>query len=308
MDNRLSGLVSDKVRKPIIINGKLLTIDGATVLARRERYSVVFTRAIAGGKEEYLDNGDGILDNAAKEFNEVYAGMVGKNAIKDVINFHASVDPFTGAIVMKNGLYDLLLDRGDVNHFHDGKMQFRSEVQSLINRFDKELIFNYFEIYSALFNRRLVASHMPVKIKGHLVAGLFQPLVVRTRDIDCPLELSEFRWFFDFLNTPEVCVEQLETSQETTRGLELSVIAMSDFARKFNVPLMRQLNRKYFLFTLYFVLCGQIDPGFPAEMQKAFRGLFRYIESGRGDTKDVQAFLIECITGIQRARTQLVVR
>ena len=306
MVSLLSGLVSEKVRKPIVLNGRLVMDEGAIILARREKYSVVFSKSV-GGKEIFLEEPDEILNKYADEFNTKYAEVFGK-LDDSATTFHANVDSFSGAIVLKNGLYEALLDKGDDRHFHDGRMQFKSQVQELILQFDKELLFNYFDIYQTLFNKRLTTSHMSAIIKGHLVAGLYQPLVVRTRHIDCPLELPEFRWFFDYINSPEICEERLESVQEHTRGLELTVIAMSDFSKKFGTKCMRELNRRYFQFILYFVLCGQLHSDFPAEMQKRYRSIYRYISSGRGDTEGVYPFLIECIEGISRCRSQIVVR
>lgn len=306
MVRQLSGLVSEKVKKPIILNGKLVVDDGALVLARREKYSVIFSKSV-GGKEVTIENAEDILNAYADAFNSKFSGVFSR-VDTNATSFHANVDSFSGAVVLKNGIYTALLDKSDENHFHDGRMQFRSQVQDLITEFNRDFIFDYFDIYQLLLDRRLMASHIPAKIKGHLVAGLYQPLVVRTRHIDCPLELPEFQWFFNHINSPEICEERLESVQETARGLELTVIAMSDFSKKFGTKCMRELNRRYFQFILYAILCGQLNPGFSAAMCQRYKNLYRYLQTGNGDTEGVYSFLLECSDGIQRCRSQLVVR
>ena len=310
MLNQLSGLLSDKMRKPIIINGKLVTEGNAVIMLRREKYRVIAIKVMPGQVEEVIENGDELLVSLVNDFTQKYGSLFnngGKQPAED-INYFANVDTFTGAIVLKNELYVRMLDENNEFKFHDTTFQLKSPVQAVVDEFIKEFTLNYFEIYSYLLNRRLMASHMPVKIKGHLVAGLYQPLVVGTKHIDCPLRLGEFSWFFDYLNTPSPCEKQLESVYETSRGLELTAVAMCDFAQKFYAPCAQNLNRLYFQFILYSILLDFWRDGSASLMVKRFRRIWRSMENGRGDAANTMQFFAACIEGFRKSRSTLVVR
>lgn len=303
MVNQLRGFLSGRLKKPIIINGRLVTMDNRILMASRDNYKVIFTLVGAGTTETVIENGEEIIEKRAVEFNRKYSKIYGRQN-DDVTQFSASVDSFTGAVILKNPLYEFLLDKNDEQHFHDGTRQFTEDTQKLITEFTKELVINYFEIYCHLFNRRLMASHMPIMIKGHLVSGFYQPLVIRTRGIDCPLELGEFAWFHEFINSPEVCEKRLESIQETTRGLELTAISMYDFSAKFGVSCVKELNRLYFMFILYTILINTLEDGASGEMVNHFKKIYASIQNQRV----LITFFAECVQSVQRMRTGLMIR
>lgn len=307
MVNQLSGLLSDKGKKPIIINGRLAMDGNAVLMLKREKYRVNVIKVLPGRQEVLLDEGDDVLSNLAEAFNKKYMGALGMSDTEELKQHYANVDPFTGAVVLKNELYNQLLDKGNKRHFHDGTIQFKAQLQDTLDEFTKEFVMNYFEIYSYLLNRRLMASHMPVKIKGHLVAGLYQPIIVGTRHIDCPLSLGEFSWFLDAINNPTPCEERLESEFETTRGLELTAISMYDFSKKFNTPCLKNLNRLYFQFILYTNLLNILKDGNASEMVNRFKRIYQSMRTGRGDTAGVLEFLAACIEGFKHYRSTLVV-
>lgn len=307
MLDQLGSLISGKVRKPLVLNGQLVMDGQSLVTVHRDNYAVAVTKMIGGSTEVEVKDPEALLASYADAFNKKYSGVASRGD-GDLVSFYANVDPFTGAVVLKNGLYQKLLDRGNDHHFHDGRMQFKPEIQSIVTEFNKEFILNYFEIYSYLFNRRLMSSHMSVKVKGHLVAGLFQPLVVRTRHIDCPMELPEFQWFFDYLNSPGNCEKQLESVQETVRGLQLTAIAMSDFSAKFGTPCVKEFNRLYFQFILYTILLDTLAEGSASLMPQKFKKIYRTMQAGRGDAANALPFFTACIDGIKACRRQIAVR
>ena len=117
MVNQLSGLVSGNRKRPLIINGKLVTQQGRILLARRDRYKVVIILPDQDGSEKILENGEGILNKMATSFNEKYLPFAGSMS-NQLANFYANLDPFTGAVVMRNALYDKLIDATGEFHIH----------------------------------------------------------------------------------------------------------------------------------------------------------------------------------------------
>lgn len=307
MVNQLNGLVSGKLRKPIIFNGKLLRDGDNIITVRRENYRVVMTAVGFGGSETIISDGDALLNAEADAFNSKYS-ILSSGSEEELNQFSPTVDFFTGAIVIKNGLYEKLIDRYDEMHFHDGKRQFQEETQKRIDTFTEELLMNYFDIYLHLLNKRLTASHMPQKIKGHLVAGLFQPIVVRTKQIDSPFQLGEFQWFHELLNNPEMCEIRLEGVQETTRGLELTVISMYDFSQKMNVSCAKELNKLYFQFILCRLLLSTLNSEGPDMMEQRYGRIYNKIAKGLGDTHGAMQFLTECDDSLIKLATRLSAR
>lgn len=300
--NQLNGLVQNKIRRPVILNGKLLMKDKALVTLRREKYRVVMACFPNGRGEVIIDEPDEVFNEAADVFNRKYLGILEGRSFEDLTSFSSSVCPFTGAVILKNKLYDFYVDKDNIQHLHDGQLHFKPEIQKLITEFDKEFIVNYYEIFSILMNRKLTGSHMPMFIKGHLVSGLYQPLVIASKEIDCPLNLGEFSWFHEYLQIPNLDEVRLESMQETTRGLELTAIAMCDYAQKFNVKIATELNRIYFLFVLYAVLLDMLESGAASLMVNRFAKIYNAMQN---DAKVVR-FFTESIEGIRHARTALI--
>lgn len=306
MVNQLNSLISGTVRRPIIINGKLVALGTQMLMVRRDNYKVVFLKVDNGHTEVEVPDGDAILDKLADEFNARYGALVGYNK-EAMETFTTSVDPFTGAMILKNGVYTAMLDKNDEMHLHDGLAQFSPEHQKVITDFEVEFITNYFEIYVSLLNRRIMSSHIPMKIKSHLVAGLYQPLVVQTKGIDCPLRMSRFNWFFQYINSPSQREELLESMNETSRGLELSVIAMCDLRSKFDTPLVRELNRVHFMYILYMGLLDSIKDHGAVDLAVKNLKLHNALREGRTGAPGTQQFILDFSKGLAKSRQGLIV-
>ena len=306
MVNQLSGLVSGKLKKPLIVNGHLVTVEGRPVLAHRENYKVVLSATNKGSSMTVIEEDEKLLGSYADAFNEKYKRFSGSS--EDLTEFYANADTFSGAIVLHNALYDTLVDQYNKHHFHDGLRQFPDDLQALITDFNTNQMLNYFEIYLFLLNRRLTSSHMPIKIKSHLVAGLFQPLIVQTKNIHCPLTMGEFRWFFDYLNRDEQVDILLEGINDTARGLGLTVIAMSDLSKRLGVPCVKELPRLYFQCMLYTILIDTISPEASTLMLKKFTSVFQKMRSSRAEDAKTRPFFNALSESVERMRSRLMVR
>lgn len=307
---QLSGLISDTVKRPLILNGKLVTKDNVPLRVKMGAgYHIVFTTTSAGKKEEATfteEEGEKMLTDAAVAFIDKY-GAIGSDTSASWAGFQANIDPFTQAIVLKNNLYDILRDKYSERHLHDGTSQFPPAVQSLISAFVEEQIVNYFEVYINLINRRLMSGHMPTIVKGHLIAGLYQPLLVQTKHIDCPLMFGEFDWFLNYLNKPTQTVEYLGHQQETNRGLDLSVIAMSDLRERLKTPIVRDMDRNHWMFILYSTLSRYILGGESLLMRRYGR-IYDTIVEGRGVAEGTPQFYFDFFEGVKKIQTDIAVR
>lgn len=281
--NQLSELISGSGRRPLILNGRLLMYNNQLVTVRRENYRVIFSQVGAGRQETILENGEDILTAAADAFNKKYGRLTGMDAAS-LTTFKANSDTFSGAIVMHNAAFDALMDSTYERKFHDPTQQFPPEVKALLQDFLVDLVAGYFGIYARLLNRRLMVSHMPIIIKGHLVSGLYQPFDVSTRFISCPLRLGEFQWLTTYMNSPVPIETILERVYETSRGLSLTAIAMSDICDKFHVPLVKEMDRLHWIFILYAAAINMVVPGGYNAVTREMPGVWNTISEGRDGT------------------------
>lgn len=309
MVSLLSGLVSDTIKRPIILNGKLLTDQGSTIyVSLQDNYKLRFTKRNRDRSETEIEDYQMKLkiDTEISSFNKIYEVFESSNSSLSK-NFTRGIDNFTQAIVIKSGMFTHLLDVDNTAHFHDGSMQFIPEVRVLLNKFITDYTTGYFEIFSHLMNRRLMTNHMPFIIKGHLVAGLYQPLIVETKFIDSPLRCKRFSWLMDCLNYPSTVVEILETKFDNNRSLGLEVISMADLEEKFSTPCLRNLSRVDWMFMLLICVLKYISDSSCAEFVQAHSGLYNSIVQPKPERVPVSKFLLTLDKGIQNCYNKLVV-
>lgn len=307
----LGGLLSDKVKRPIIVNGKLFTTPKGQIVYVKmgAGYRVNFFTSTSRNldAEDILEDGEELLGKMIEEFNEKYKVFATDKVT--LLEFNANIDSFTKAVVLHSGLYDVLLDIDDVNHLHDGTRQFREDMQTKLAEFLTDSFINYFEVYVLLLNKRLMGGHLPIIVKGHLVAGLYQPLVVQTRYIRSPLKFGEFKWFFDYLNSPEDCEEYLERVMQTSRSLDLSVISISDLQAKFGVPNIRELKRVHWLFILMLVLIRRYSSDGRKRFVARYQRLYNLMAEGDpAFTPGGFAFFLSLYKGVEQISTRLAIR
>lgn len=308
MVRQLNGLISDTIKRPIVVNGKLVTYKGKLVRVQlSSNYKIVFTQRERNGDVEIHEDGDEILLPFAESFSKKYvnSGIANQDSLS---NYLASIDPFTQSIVLKSGLYEILLDRNNERHLHDGQRIFAQEVNDSVKEFVKDLTVNYYELFTILLNRRLMGAHMSPIIKGHLVAGLFQPLVVQSTHLDSPFKLGEFDWFFKYLNELGTVEEYLERRRQTNRGLDLSVVSMYDLSQRFNTPIVRDMSRVHWMLMLCETLLLKVAPQGTAILQERYSSIHDSIQNGEGSAYGTDAFFYNFVTTVRNINTQLAVR
>lgn len=308
MENPLNELVSGTTKRPIIVNGQLLMEKGQMVRVKRERYRIEYTRLDNNRQEVVIEDGQALLDKAADDFNSRFGSVVDKATLSTATDFSAEVDKFTGALVLHNAVYDTLCDRDNSKRFHDQNMQFPPDTQRVLQDFLGYSVGSFFNIYMRLMTRRLMASSMPMMIRGHLVAGLHQPLVVSTTLLECPLRMREFEWFFTYLNSPEQIEKYLERRTDTPRDLELTVVSMYDFCTKMGIPLVRELNRLNWTFVLYIMLLSNVAPGKEDMVINQAPHLWNAIDEGRGANGIAREFAIQLSQALRSLRGGLALR
>lgn len=294
MVSHLSDLLSSK-GKPLICNGKLLMYGRQLVFAREStNYSVVFTTASrnnnsGAGSEIILSEGtteDGedkvvlnekTLIDSLLDFDRKYASAWNRTPESvSPKNLFKAVDPYTGAVILESELFRKMMDpyefhRTDRN-YNEAAMKIRAELLL-------DYINNYYDIYTYLFNRRLMATHMSSFVKGHLVAGLFQPIICSTELIRSPFDYSAVAQVLTLLSGDHAAIRdsagdivvRLEPTENSNRGLTLTCVSMYDFCNRFNPreniesgrPLLvpKQMDKRVFMFVLMYLLSGIVNRG-----------------------------------------------
>lgn len=237
-----------KVGRPVVVNGKLLTQGKTPILISRPNYSREYRLTGAGYTPV---NGDAAIKKVVQEFTERYQQVIPGSDLEALQQFLPPVlDSFTGAIVLETVLFHEMAKP----ELHDGTQQFQAGVYELLRAFVAEYTENWFEVYIYLFNRRIAAQHMPFSVRGHFVSGLFQPLMVETKQIISPLSFGENKWMYSVLQPYE---EYLHLPGENDKRISLSCVAMCDIASVFGTVTMFELDRKLwvFLVVLMLLLC-----------------------------------------------------
>lgn len=318
MASLLSELLSSK-GKPLICNGRLLMYGRQLVFARESsNYSVVFTAASrnnksGAGSEINLTTGEGtsaegtekqteaitektVIDSLL-EFDRKYAPAWGRAADSvSASKIERAIDPYTGAVVLESELYHKMMDPYE---FHRTDRNYTEQAQQIRAELLLDYINNYYDIYTYLFNRRLMATHMSSFVKGHLVAGLFQPIICSTELIRSPLDYPAVASFMSLLHGESGAITdgagnieiRLEPTENSNRGLRLTCVSTYDFTRRFqatydyvrpnpdsdervrvDLPLRvpKQLDKRVFMFILMYLTSGIVnrDYGLPVPLEE----------------------------------------
>lgn len=281
-----------KSARPIIVCGKLFMDDRTMYLARLESWQVVFSTSRHGSFVEAVTY-DHKLDAMVRDFEAHYGKLLqgyrsaedeerharflqgeSSESVDSNIAIHGSVDPFTGAVCLETDTYRELVAARN----HELGKQFTSTQETLLREFTVKQLHDYYEIFINLLNKRLVAQHMPIMIKCHMVKGLFQPIIVETPNIVSPLRYGEALWLYSLLQPNEVF---LERQDDGIRKLNLSCEAMCDIASTFGIDPVRELDRRQFMLMMCLTCLRRLDPDSAKEMYQRY-GYFtrRIMESG----------------------------
>lgn len=342
MGSLLSEYLSSK-GKPLICNGKLLMHGRQLIFAREStNYSVMFTVASRNNKsgagvEINLTTGEGTKpaeegqeDNTLTEgkvieslldFDRKYAAAWGRSeADVHPDRIECAVDTYTGAVVLESELYHKMMDPYE---FHRVDRNYSEAAQKVRVELLLDYINNYFDIYTYLFNRRLMATHVSPFVKGHLVAGLFQPIVCSTELIRSPLEYPAAEGFMSILNGQALGLHDtagnieviLEPNENSNRGLKLTCVSTYDFANRFRgtgttdgeelqrlfVP--KQLDKRVFMFILMYLMSGIVNRGYNLPVPLESRHPVRIQELR--ENAEYRTFANNIVTGYSQLSMQL---
>lgn len=307
----MASLLSERTGEkgnPVIYNGKLLMYGKRRVLVKSDRQGnfkpVFFVRA---AKDEIINltTGEGMPNggedpetgaslrlNEAKlldmtlEFDRKYAPVWFRDPASCTTDtIEASVDTCTGAIVLESELYRRTMEP---ESFHRVDKAYKPEEIRVRAELLLEYIDNYYDIFTHLLNPRLNATSTPFYVKGHLVAGLFQPIRIATDKVRSPFDYPILSPFSSILNgkmegltdglgnIETVLLPSAEENQP--RGMHLTVASMYDFAHRFFVdrgmdgtgahraPIVpKELKRQLFVYLLLQIACVIIAPNYEGD-------------------------------------------
>jgi len=243
------------------------------VVAYLENYRVCFK--ITGLNQELsLEEATKAMDTYVKDFEEQFGGMNVTRNNTGKVDVISTTDLFTGAILVDTQLYRELL-RTDL---HDVDIQLTHRQEELVRAFASRHLVNYYQLYSVLFHRRIVAQHMSLPVKCHFVKGLFQPLLVETDGLPSPFRYGEHSYMYSVLRKNE---EFLERREEGVRKLNLSCIAMCDIAQTFGAEVVKELDRRCFMLMLSLACLDVLDRDASIALSKRYGRTFNRIMGDR---------------------------
>lgn len=249
MSHELFGNIITKGARCIIVNGQLLRHNGSLVFAdASEKRSDKLDYFLYGNKRARTQLGsDGLgeklIYDEIQKFVDEYAPLmqqVEEGQENPDLQLTASRDDFIGAYIISVGLYWKLADA----RVHDKVYQYPAGEQELRDAFVLRELINYFDVFTHRISNRLMSQSMPIKVKAHLIGGLFQPCIATTNAIVCPLQWKRFSWFMRPLESAMI---ELEGTTSSHRGLELVVIPMNQLCATIGSKLQTEVNRRYFM-------------------------------------------------------------
>lgn len=258
MEKLLKQLVGKK-RKPLVVDGQLLCINRVPVMVELQHYSICF---YLRDKNTEVDRAEGtkLMSDALATSMGYYAQMTGKEAYKSPV-LSGIVDNFTGAIVITSNYFEQLLE---ISTTSDLAQCTAKQFETIID-FTANYTFNYYTVFLQLYSRRLISPQTPMIVRGHLIAGLFQPLEVSSAIIS-PLVLTANKWFTEIFSSDEVRLP-IETS--VGKRLELSCVASCDIIERIQFILqggasprlrvVKKLDRRHWMFMVTLSLLRQLD-------------------------------------------------
>lgn len=286
-----SSLGSHKV--PVILNGELLQYQQSYLLASFDHGKAVFTpyKSILSPeilpyhldltqeeKEDAKKNLTTLNEEAfmalyrdkQQSFFKKYASHY-LNKPQDEWGIEISSDPFTNALVITCAAFRDLIDERK----HSGALQFTAEQRTVLNNFIVEYAVNWFYIFVNLINRKLSARNMTVKVRGHFIGGLFQPLIVSTDELPCPLQFGQFNWIIAELFSDKQTTLSNFGSKE--RPAHITAVAMTDLAKTFNCQAIPNMDRKNFVLMVLSAAALSVDKSSHALFASRYGPIFSRI-------------------------------
>lgn len=284
MDVPLKGLLGETQRS-IIVCGKLLCQDRELVTVSKENFKETFhvlnrkdknsnTNRGAVRVDVDVETGERWITSRIEEFEKKYSPVLNGVISKDEVSAYAYEDVFINSIVIETDTYRQLVRP----ELHDTKMQLSRNQQQLVREFAAEYVAWYYDVFYYLFSRRLTAQRVDMVTRSHLVQGLFQPWIVASSGVISPLALGENKWLYDALAPYEVWLEYCKGGTGT-RHVDLSCVAFSHIAEFFNVPVVKMMDRRDFMFMVMLCLLSQLDKDKGVELSKQYGYIFRKIAS-----------------------------
>ncbi len=200
--------ISQKARKAIIVNGRLLMNNRRIVYARREGYDIVFFTVSQGAAEKKFEAGAELILEYLDNFDNRFGYLINRETRGERNTIQFIEDRSTGALIIRSEIYECLtgvgIGRMDGNRIHAIVDRYDANTSAKLKEIVAYCMSGYYDIYVCLLNKPLTSSYTRMRIKSHFVAGLYQPIIVETSEIVSPLTYGWFNRFHDLLGLKEV--------------------------------------------------------------------------------------------------------
>ena len=284
----------------LIVNGALFKLDDVYVKARVHHFKIEFVaynpRTNVDVQELDYEVCIEAIQKRIKSFDEKYSSLVVDAGSNYNDNIRATTDPFTNAVCIYSKTFELVSDP----MLHNGVRQYTTAQETLLRDFVINYVFDYMVIYTYLINKRLLSQYTPAVIKGHLVSGLCQPLMIRSSCIESPLTYGEFKWARDMFAQHEIW---LERESWFARKRDLTCVPMCDIAKVLSTDVVLELDRRRFLFMLFATILHETDDNKATEFITLYKSLYTSIIEDSGQ----KALLSAMLTYAHKIRTTIAI-
>ena len=244
-----------KTKSALVVNGKVLLRNNYVLCARQPDRVVEFLYTDFQQQEIYVDSGNEIIEKALLDFDTKYGSL---NIPIDAEDIQVTICPYTGCTVITSSIYRYLSNPDR----HDLTVHYEQWVRDLLNQFVFDEICNSYELFVRIFNPKLKRGQFPPIIKGHLVAGFYQPLICDTEPLKSALHYPQFKpYILAFMPYSKVMCSARDTTKKMKLNLE--VIATADYCKLLGMNVLPRVQSLHFMLAIYYMLSLIMDLRYP---------------------------------------------
>lgn len=228
----------------IIVNGRLARFNNRILLVKNNNgYPCYFTK---DGEDIDVDLGEDILRKMMAD--NLYSVCVHDNMAAAQM-YTQEIDPFTRAVVLSGRGFKVFQE----GCLSDEDLNLSAAEQTLWSNLSMSYVTDYFGVFRLLMSRSLT-GHMPNTVKGRLVKGLYQPIIVASPCIISPFSFPENRWFSELFGT---AIDTPSKSNDNQRQLDLTCVSMYDYCTAFSSPVVTEMSMVAFMLINCLVLIAR---------------------------------------------------
>ena len=238
-----------KTKSIIIVNGKLLTVNGFPVFGRKPNKTVKFFYTDNHQAEHEVPNAVELIEHMLMEFDEKYGVLY-----KDLDSVGVTVGTgcvYTHAVSLSSQIYTLLQDECMRTN-----IQYADDVDSILLDFLYHEVVNSYEVFERVLKIYLIKNRFPTVVKGHLAGRFYQPYIFDTKAIHSAFNYGRFSWFKSMIAKDGLKLIDVHSSSGPRANM--FVVPTDSYCDLLRMKIIPDVDSRFFIFALHACMINQI--------------------------------------------------